>query len=313
LISELLKSVSLGLEINIDNLVNFISPSIGNLNFVAEGGGYYAANVASTIFKALIGVNVGCFYPREYSLYIAPYVNDDLIVFLTRGSPVPPRIVDAIKTCSILGLKSVLIGGGKFSDNEECLDYADIIVEVKAPENKLSSTHYLAILTLLIRLAGTLAEKLGNMRSIEMNRQLNQIPRDSFDYESSLINNILLKIINHARAYIYSGYTMYGLAAKVSRDLNVNLNANCIPVKLGQHPYVTRRVKMSDYVVIFKTELETNSAREIANFLRIRGIEVDILDIMGDPLVAPIETGIILLSETGNLISSRDEIVDDDW
>lgn len=313
---ELLRAIRFDWFDQLNNLVDIALSSLESISIVAEGGGYTSAISAVASFKSLVGVNVGCFHPREYATYAAPYASEnELVIFLTRGSPIPPRTKNAIKTCNIMNLKTAIVVAGELlEEDEDVLEYVETLVELSAPNDKLAAAHHIATTSLLISLAAEIAKRtIQNPRAKEILSQIMSLGGGAeLDEE---IEREAAKVIEEAasksRAYIYAGPTLYGLALKICRDMTANLDGTYIPYKIEEHPYVTRGLKSEDYVVILKTDLEENSARELSNFLKLRGIDASTLEFKGDPLLAPIGLGAPILHKLKNLISTVK--VEDMW
>lgn len=274
----------------IDEIVDITLTSKNQISMIAEGGGYAALLSASTTYRTLLGVNIGCYFPREYMMYAAPYSNENEIVYIiTRKSPIPPRITNAVKTCGLMGLKTILIVLNQISEeDEELLDYTEYLIEVGVEGDQLAINHFIATSTLLTLIAIKAALKSENQERAK--NLLEQLEEISFK-EDVNIKDVLKKCVESRRSIIYSGPPLYGLASKISRDLNTNSNGSIILYKTDEHPYVTRTIKSEDQVVIMKTELEDKATREISNFLKIRGLKCEIIAYRGDPLIATIEMG----------------------
>ncbi|MCS7365207.1 MAG: hypothetical protein NDF54_07220 [archaeon GB-1867-035] len=281
---------TLDLRGELDEIVDMTLASKNQLSMIAEGGGYAALLSTSATFRSLLGANVGCYFPREYMIYAAPYASENEVVFIfTRRSPIPPRIIDVIKTCGLMRLKTILVVLNKISEeDEELLDYVEFLIEIEVEDDKLALNHFMAENTFLTLIAIEAALKSENReRARNILEELSEI---SFEEDKS-IRNILRNCIQSRRSIIFSGPPLYGLALKICRDLNVNSNSNITLYKTGEHPHVTRTISEKDYVIIMKTELEDKSAREISNFLKIRGLNSEIIEYKGDPLIATIEMG----------------------
>jgi len=307
LAEKLLKAVKFDWFDQLDNLAEIALGSLNRISMVAEGGGYASAISAVVSFKSLLGVNVGCFHPREYSTYAAPYVNEDeLVIFLTRGSPLPPRILHSIRTCSIMNLKTALVVAGELlEEDEDVLGYIEALVELNAPRDNLAAVHFIASTSVLISLAAEIAMR--TMQSPRAQEILNELERLSREVEvdedmESAAAKIISEAASRSRVYVYAGPTLYGLALKICRDMNLNSERTFIPCRIEEHPYITRGLRKGDYALILKTELEEKSARELLNFLKMRGIDSSALEFKGEPLLAPIGLGAVILQKLTHLI-----------
>lgn len=294
------KTMNLREEIN--EIVDTVLTSRNQLNMIAEGGGYAALLSASIAYRSLLGANLGCYFPREYMIYAAPYSSENEVVFIfTRRSPLPPRIVDVIKTCGLMGLRTILTIMNEVSEeDEEVLDYVEFLIEIKVEDDKLALNHFMAESTLLTLIALEAALKSENRERAK--NILEEIDKISLEEDKATVN-IIRKCIQKERSIIFSGPPLYGLALKMCRDLNANSNANITLYRTGEHPYVTRTINEDDHVVIMKTELEDKSAREISNFLRMKGLNSEIIEYRGEPLIATLELGGKILPQLYEIMS----------
>lgn len=301
----------LALREELSEIIDLTSASKHQLSLIAEGGGYTALLSASITYKSLLGVNVGCYFPREYMMYAAPYSTEDEVVYIiTRGSPIPPRVTEVVKTCGLMGLRTILVILNRISDEdeEELSGYTKFLIETGIDDDKLAVNHYIAESTLLTLIAVEAALKgESKERARGILEELKNIPIKEEPNTKFLIENC----IQSRRCILFSGSPLHGLALKICRDLNLNLKVNMKACKVDEHPYITRTITEEDYVIIMKTELEDRSAREISNYLRIRGLNSKVIEYKGDPLMAGIIMGCKILPQLYEVIPEI--TVEDVW
>ncbi|GEM_PF-1868866 len=307
LIEKVAEALKASIAVELNELISFISPSIGKLSFVAEGSGYYAIKIAPVIFKALTGESVGCYSSRGYARYIAPYTEEDAAVFISGGGEiVNPRILEAMETCNILGIKTAAIIMGR-DDSGEIIDSVDLAIEIDAPKDNLSITHYLAAMAFLTKMAGEIGERRGSGRAIELKKELEHFigEVENMNHKNEVVETLVLRASEKPRSFIYAGPILWGVAMKLSRDLNAYFKAGSIPIDLSQHPHFTKCISDEDIAIVLKTEIEIEAAREVINSLKLRGIEVHEVEVGGDPFLAPLIAGTAIFTTLRELISER--------
>jgi len=270
-----------------------ISPS--DTCIIAENEVYQAAKISSLISETLMGSPIRCYTPLEYNRYVAPYRDaDKMIIIIDDGEKITPNMKNTIEICRIMGIESIII---LFSDigGELKRMITPEIIPLKFGSNLEVMDKIIISTAITIKvLAEAASRKTDNPRAKDVLKTLGEMKVYSEDERK--LKDILMEIANGKIKNVFSDHLLMGIIETIINEITMKKQHTIKIYRMDDHPKITMNIiSRGGKTVIFTSEVEADVAKQIQNYLKMYGGEVEEYMEKGDPIIAPLQLSINLL------------------
>lgn len=269
-----------------------ISPS--DTCIIAENEIYQAAKISPLISETLMGIPIRCYTPLEYNRYVAPYRDaDKMIIMIDDGEKLTPNMKNTIEICRIMGVESIIILFSDISGELKRMMTPEIIPLKFSPNLEAMEKLIISTAITIKVLAEAASRKMDNPRAKDVLKGLGEVK--VYEEDEKKLKSILMEIANGNIKHVFSDHMLMGVIETVTEETTVKKQYAIKVYRMDDHPKITMNIiSRGGKTAIFTSEVEADVAKQIQNYMKMHGREVEEYMEKGDPIIAPLQLSINL-------------------